>query len=240
MSNLILREFKGKKIRQRKDGFMSLTDMCDANGKMFADWNRQKATKEYLKVLRRRSYVNSHNGPVEVNVGGSPETTGAWGDRRVAMRLAQWLSPEFAIQVDEWVVEFLAIKTDQETFEKSFFFSLYETNHKKQSAYVYALHDQANGRVKIGFTQNPAQRLKQLQLGDSATFAEFYGVRHVATKGEAQIHEKYLHEIFRKDLISGEWFNDDLMVDARFENYFFPCGDGEFIFGDSIAAKEVV
>jgi len=107
MSDLILREFNGKKIRQRKDGFMSATDMCEAHGKLFGNWNQLKATKEYLEALRGSRYWNSNNGPVEIFQGGEPSTQGTWVDRRVAMRLAQWLSPEFAIQVDEWVVELM-------------------------------------------------------------------------------------------------------------------------------------
>lgn len=38
MTNLIVREFNGKKIRHREDGFMSLTDMCQAQDKRLNDW----------------------------------------------------------------------------------------------------------------------------------------------------------------------------------------------------------
>ena len=66
-------------------------------GKLFNDFGRLKATQEYLEALTAKHYGNSRNAPVESNVGGSPETTGTWGDRRVALRLAQWISPEFAL-----------------------------------------------------------------------------------------------------------------------------------------------
>jgi hypothetical protein len=107
MSDLILREFNGKSIRHRVDGFMSLTDMCATHGKLFGNWNKTKEAKEYLKVLQSLRYSDQNNGPIEVNQGGTPSGQGTWGDRRVAMRLAQWLSPEFAIQVDEWIVELM-------------------------------------------------------------------------------------------------------------------------------------
>lgn len=231
MSDLILREFNGKSIRHRADGFMSLTDMCEANGKLFADWNRLKATKEYLKALIDKRYGDSHTGPIEINQGGTPTGQGTWGDRRVAMRLAQWLSPKFAIQVDEWVVELLESKADRSAFEASFFSSLCQGQKQEGFAYVYALHDPGNNRVKIGFTQDPIRRLKQLQLGDLSTLLEFYGVRQLGTRGEAQIHEKYLHDLYRDHLISGEWFNDGLMIDYRFQEYFVN-GSAEFIFPD--------
>ncbi len=113
MSDLIWREFNGKSIRHRADGFMSLTDMCEANGKLFGNWNQLKATKEYLKALLDKHYWNCNSGPIEINEGGNHASglTGTWGDRRVAMRLAQWLSPEFALQVDEWVVELMEVGT---------------------------------------------------------------------------------------------------------------------------------
>lgn len=89
MSKLIVREFLGNQIRQREDGFLSLTDMCQANGKNFGHFNDLKSTKEYLSVLKEKHYRDHDNDPIEVNVGGSPETTGTWGDRRVALRLAR-------------------------------------------------------------------------------------------------------------------------------------------------------
>ena len=73
----------------------------------FSNWYQTKSTEEYLKVLVAKHYCDSSNGPIEVNVGGTPEATGTWGDRRVAFRLAQWISAEFALQVDEWVEELL-------------------------------------------------------------------------------------------------------------------------------------
>lgn len=118
MTNLIIREFNGKKIRHREDGFMSLTDMCQANGKLISHWFELKSTKEYLEVLKDRRYRDSGNGPIEINRGGVPTEQGTWGDRHVAIRLAQWLSPEFALQVDEWVLEIMtkgsaSIKSEQ-------------------------------------------------------------------------------------------------------------------------------
>ena len=165
MSDLILREFNGKSIRHRMDGFMSLTDMCQSHGKLFADWNRLKATKEYLKVLQDKHYVNSHNGPIESKVGGIPETTGTWGDRRVAMRLAQWLSPEFAIQVDEWIVELMTTGT----------VSIVQpvAQPVRQLAPQRDLLDYLNAAKSIGIDQDPilkslfSQRMAE-QLGGTA------------------------------------------------------------------------
>ena len=161
MSDLILREFNGKSIRHRADGFMSLTDMCEANGKLFGNWNQLKATKEYLKALLDKRYGDSNNGPIEINQGGNPTGQGTWGDRRVAMRLAQWLSPEFAIQVDEWVVELMEAGT----------VSIVQPQQPiRQLAPQRDLLDYLNAAKSIGIDQDPilkslfSQRMAE-QLG---------------------------------------------------------------------------
>ena len=109
MPNLILRDWNGKSIRHREDGFMSLTDMCQAGGKLFGNWSRLQSTQEYLMVLTEKHYSDLNSGPIEVKEGGNHASgqTGTWGDRRVALRLAQWISPHFALQVDEWIEELL-------------------------------------------------------------------------------------------------------------------------------------
>ena len=103
----ILIKWSGLTIRQRDDGLLSATVMCKACGKLFANWSNLKSTKEYLAVLATH-YCDPNNAEfVESQVGGSPESTGTWVHRKVAIRLAQWLSPEFAVHVDKWVEELL-------------------------------------------------------------------------------------------------------------------------------------
>jgi len=62
MSNLILRDWNGKSIRHREDGFMSLTDMCQAGGKLFGNWSRLQSTQEYLMVLTEKHYSDLNSG----------------------------------------------------------------------------------------------------------------------------------------------------------------------------------
>lgn len=108
MSDLILRSWNNKTIRQRADGFISLTDMCQAAGERFSNRYQFATTKEYLEALREENYGNSHSSPIEVNEGNLGEKGGAWGDRFVAVRLAQWISPRFAFQVDLWAIDLMS------------------------------------------------------------------------------------------------------------------------------------
>jgi KilA-N domain len=102
----IIRSWNGRTIRQREDGYLSATDMCQACGKRLNDWMRLSATGEYLKALEDVTGIPATE-LVQVFQGGTPETQGTWVYRRAAIRLAQWLSPQFAVWVDEWIEELL-------------------------------------------------------------------------------------------------------------------------------------
>ena len=51
---------------------------------------------------------------IEVRNGGVPGTNGTWcRDYRIALRFAQWLSPEFSIKVDEAILGLLTASRGQ-------------------------------------------------------------------------------------------------------------------------------
>ena len=82
--------YNGSVIQRRDDGFVSLTQMCLANGKRLDNWLRLKGTQSYLETL-----ANSLSSEVvysEEGVNG-----GTWGHPSVAINLARWLSDEFAV-----------------------------------------------------------------------------------------------------------------------------------------------
>lgn len=43
--------YNGTVIQRRDDGFVSLTQMCQANGKRIDNWLRLKQTQEYIDAL---------------------------------------------------------------------------------------------------------------------------------------------------------------------------------------------
>lgn len=111
MDNLI-RDWNGKTIRQRADGYISATDMANATGKRFSNWENLVSTKEYLEALRDELCKNPSTSTqplVDVKLGGnfSEFERGTWIHRKVALRFAQWCNPLFAVRVDTWVEELL-------------------------------------------------------------------------------------------------------------------------------------
>lgn len=108
-----IREFNGHEIRQRtSDGDFDATALCKVAGKKLNDWTRNASTGEYLQALSGSTGI-----PVDVliriKLDGDNDSRGTWIHPRAAMRLAQWLSPKFAILVDGWVLDLVEGKSQQ-------------------------------------------------------------------------------------------------------------------------------
>jgi hypothetical protein len=86
-------------IPMRKDGYINATALCKAGGKLFGDYKRTKETTAYLQVLKRIMDIPIIN-LIETKTG---QHGGSWVHRKVAIHLAQWISPEFNVQVTNWV-----------------------------------------------------------------------------------------------------------------------------------------
>jgi hypothetical protein len=67
---------------------------------------------------------------------------------------------------------------------------------------VYFVRDDTNGRIKIGTSLNPLDRLRELQTGSS------FRLRLMAMTGGGRKSERHLHETFADRRIAGEWFDD--------------------------------
>lgn len=91
--------YNGQIIQRRGDGFVNLTQMCQANGKQINDFFRLKSTKEYLSALEEETGIPV-NQLQQVFQGSGSFGGGSWGHPLVALRLAQWISPKFAVWCD--------------------------------------------------------------------------------------------------------------------------------------------
>lgn len=86
--------YNGQVIQRRDDGFISLTQMCQANGKRLDKWKKAKATTDYIEALQG-NYPQM--GVVETTEG---LNGGTWGHPSLAINLARWISPAFAVWCD--------------------------------------------------------------------------------------------------------------------------------------------
>jgi KilA-N domain len=100
----IIKSYKGKNIRINSiDQYVCLTDMATAGGKLVNDWLRLNTTSAYLKAFELATGI-----PVATLLNVGEGTIGTWAHPKIAIRFAQWCSPEFAIQVDFWIDELLS------------------------------------------------------------------------------------------------------------------------------------
>ena len=120
-------EFNGIAIEQRRiDGFINGTAMCGANTKDVADWLTNKSTFELLNALAERLGQSTHEikdrnsgdlsatrlsklfpGLLIVRRGAPANGGGTWIHHKLAVPLAQWCNPQFALLVSDWVETWL-------------------------------------------------------------------------------------------------------------------------------------
>ena len=95
-------------INQRAfDGYINATALCKACNKLFADYRRLKTTEEFLKELSSDMEIPISD-LIQVIKGGIPDAQGTWVHPQVAINLAQWASPKFAVFVSKWVFEWMS------------------------------------------------------------------------------------------------------------------------------------
>lgn len=105
--------------RRQADGYVNATAMCQANGKRWHHYQENERTRAYVDALRQHlewipENPNAHISPSKespelvVSIkGGTPDLQGTWVHPRLAVDLARWLSPQFAVWMDGWFLESL-------------------------------------------------------------------------------------------------------------------------------------
>ncbi|MCW0422433.1 KilA-N domain-containing protein [Xanthomonas sacchari] len=107
---LIQRQVENSLVEQRQvDGYINATSMCQAAGKLFADYRRNVSTDAFLAELSTDMGIPISELIQVIRGGNGPQ--GTWVHPNVATHLAQWLSPKFAVAVAKWVHEWLAGKS---------------------------------------------------------------------------------------------------------------------------------
>ena len=85
-------------LYRKKDGFVDVTNLCKAGGKKYNDWNRLEKTQAFLRVLSGSAGIPA-DLLIQSVTGGNCKNQGTWVHPQVAINIAQWISPEFDVQV---------------------------------------------------------------------------------------------------------------------------------------------
>jgi hypothetical protein len=113
-------------VMREEDGYINVSELCKAGGKAFKHWNVNDRSKAFLTVLKRSVGI-----PTDLLISsimtGPNETRGTWAHPQVAINIAQWISPEFDVQVSKWVYELtftgsvtLGKEKSEEAIQKAF------------------------------------------------------------------------------------------------------------------------
>lgn len=104
--DLITREVNKSFIQQRaNDGYINATQLCDVAAKKWHNYLREETTGHFLRALSEKSGIPVKELHQEFMLDDGAKC--AWVHPKVSIHLAQWLSAEFAVQVSEWVYEWM-------------------------------------------------------------------------------------------------------------------------------------
>jgi hypothetical protein len=89
------------------DGFISATKMCQSAGKMWGHYNVVDGHVAFMNALAT-SLATSRDALVQSITDGPLHGRGTWVHPKLAINLAQWCSPVFAVKVGELVFRYLS------------------------------------------------------------------------------------------------------------------------------------
>lgn len=100
-------ELDGVVVFARDDGYVNATQLCKAGGKLFGDWHRTESTKTLIEALSSDMGI-----PISQLVESKKGNTtafkqGTWIHPDLAVQLAQWVSPSFALKVSRYIRELM-------------------------------------------------------------------------------------------------------------------------------------
>jgi hypothetical protein len=107
--DLETRIWNGQPIQRRADGYINATAMAKAAGRHLPHYMANARSNEYLQELSAVVGIPTTGpcGLVRTIQGGRPDLQGTWVHPRLAVDIARWASPAFAVWMDGWVLEHL-------------------------------------------------------------------------------------------------------------------------------------
>jgi hypothetical protein len=201
------RTFNGLVIERRAcDGYFNGTTMCIAFKKRFQSYIKAERVSEYLDALAknqvRSQKSEAPNGASDFATAARSETgrryrlpvsdgaraslvqvqhggpnQGSWIHERVAVDLARWLSPDFAVWMDGWVLEGLGFSSEPSVPSASMPPAIVEQTYVPRKPLViqdensvglpggdhlYAASRVGENIIKVGISKDVLERLKTL------------------------------------------------------------------------------
>ena len=107
--SLIHHEANGSIVQQRaSDGYINATALCHAAKKRWHNYIRNETSRKFISALSEKTRISALLLIQELTDKNGVKST--WVHPKVAIHLAQWLSAEFAVQVSEWIYDWMSGK----------------------------------------------------------------------------------------------------------------------------------
>ena len=206
-------------IPVRKDGMVNATSLCKAGNKLFGHYKENKQTKDYLNALEANIGVPMFK-LIECVQG---KYGGTWVHRKVAIHLAQWISPYFAVQVTNWIDELIVCgsvtlgkeKTNEELENKfQSIISNTSTPEKKLSIDMEPFHEKD---VLYIYNVNPKEELN-IQIPDDKDCYEFGVTSNIKQRDSAYNSDKCYDKVRLDKLIEYKNRNSLASGEKRIKN----------------------
>ena len=105
--------------QRESDGYLNATRMCQAYRRRWYDYIRTNETRAYIDALASETHIPA-SLLIQSKRGNSKQfTQGTWVHPKLAIHLAQWLNPHFAVAVSNLVFDWLSGKTIPKPFAHS-------------------------------------------------------------------------------------------------------------------------
>lgn len=92
-----LGHYDGVAISARDDGYVNATQMCKACGKLWGNYWQLQQTQEFAAALSLDIGIPISKLATTIRGRGDSVDQGTWVHRKLAIHLANWLSPQFAV-----------------------------------------------------------------------------------------------------------------------------------------------
>ena len=179
-SGLVVRTWNDAPISRRDgDGYADATAMCQANGRLYADYQRLDRTTAYLQALAASLGIPAEQLVITTTTGPN-HLRGTWVHPRLAVDLARWLSPQFAVWMDGWFLE-----------------QLEQAKQQQQPTIIYAIDPR---RRALPRHRAPMESLNDLGPSERSVIRAIHYARNVAELG----HDCRTGDLVR-DLSGWDW-----------------------------------
>jgi hypothetical protein len=118
LTDALVAEHGGKVIAEMRvsDGYINATKMCQLSGKRWYDYMRIDTTQAFIQALSSKAGIPALDLVVSQRGGNH---AGTWVHHQVAIHLAMWISPEFAVAVTDLVERYLMGRVTTEESQRA-------------------------------------------------------------------------------------------------------------------------